>query len=162
MYFKRFPEIFYAYDVNGETTLKVVRDITANIRFRKELFSNITLYDEYDIKEGETPDILADRVYGDSKYHWVIMIFNDRYNLATDWPMSSKVLDQYIINKYGEGIYNTHHWEKDGFVVNADTFQAIPVSNYKYEEDVNDKKRRIKLISTDMLSSIVNQYKTLI
>jgi hypothetical protein len=74
MYFKDFPKFIYdfKYDDSAATKTSVVKDITRNIRFRKEILANITLYDEYDIVDGETPEIIAEKIYGNPEYHWII------------------------------------------------------------------------------------------
>lgn len=164
MYFKDFPNIYYIYNVNGEEVLKIVKDVTQNIRIRKEILENITLYDEYDIGEGETPEIISNMVYGSPYYHWVIMLANQIYNHVEDWPKSYHQLEDYIKAKYEttEQIYATHHWEKDGFVVNSDAEGAYPVSNYQYEEAVNEQKRRIKIVSPDLLNKILAEFRDLI
>jgi len=162
MYFKNFPQIYYTFDINGEPTLKTITDITANVRFRKQVLESVTLYDEYDIKEGETPEIVSDVVYNSPLYHWVIMIFNERYDYVKDWPMAYHTLQLYITDTYGSAVYDTHHWEtEDGIVVNANTLGSVPISNFDYEQRVNDKKRRIKLIAPSLLSVILNQYKSI-
>jgi len=164
MYFKEFPNIYYLYNINGEEVLKVVKDITQNVRLRKEILENITLYDEYDVREGETPEMIANMLYGSSQYHWVIMLANQKYNYIEDWPKRYHELEEYILAKYEtvEQAYATHHWEKDGFVVNSDAEGAYPVSNYQYEEQLNDQKRRIKLISPNILNQILTEFKDLV
>ena len=66
MYFSQFPTIYYEFDIGGTTEIRPILDITHNVRFRREVLNNVTLYNTYDIKDGETPEILADRVYGSS------------------------------------------------------------------------------------------------
>lgn len=167
MYFENFPDIYYEFEINGVRELKVVKDVTNNIRLRKAILENIALYDEYDIKDGETPEIISHKVYGSSLYHWVIMICNNRYDYIEDFPKSMKVLDDYIKNKY-TAPYDIHHYELNGFVVNqgaVDTSTgtiATSVTNYEYEDRLNESKRRIKLISPGLLGQILRQFKELI
>jgi hypothetical protein len=159
MYFKNTPGIYYLFDIGGERVLKPMTDITQNVRFRKSILENITLYDEYDIQEGETAEIIADKVYGSSEYHWIIMLCNQKYDHTTDFPMTEKVLYDYITSKY-EDPYAIHHYKDDrGFVVMSDAVDAAPVSNFDHEVEVNDSKRRIKLISPLLLSQILSEYK---
>ena len=97
--------------VNGSSQLTIVKDITHNIRFRKEILENITLYDEYDIRDGETPEIIAERIYGNAQYHWVIMLLNERYDYITDFPLSYPELVSHTEQKYGAGNANgIHHY----------------------------------------------------
>ena len=56
MYFKEFPQFLYDFKYNDyETRTSIVKDITRNVRFRKEVLENISVYDTYDIVDGETP-----------------------------------------------------------------------------------------------------------
>lgn len=162
MYFKKFPIIYYDFEVNGERSLKTVKDITTNVRFRKKILENITLFDEYDLQPGDTPDIIAAKYYGSSVYHWVVMLCNQRYDWSRDFPLDTYELERFIFEKYKDP-YATHHYENsDGYVVSADQANKVAVSNYEYEERINESKRRIKLISPDLLAGIINQFKTMI
>lgn len=162
MYFKQFPSIYYQYSIGGKKVLKVVKDITTNVRFRKAILENITLFDEYDIKDGETPEIIAAKYYGNPEYHWVIMLCNQRYDWINDFPLSSQALETLVFNKYTLP-YDTHHYENEaGYIVPAGTPQSYPVSNYEYEDRLNETKRRIKLISPAMLNQIMTEFKLIV
>lgn len=130
MYFSQFPKIYYDFaQDNTSTALQILTDITTNVRVRKEVLENITLYDEYDMMDGETPEIVAEKVYGNPELHWVIMLVNQRYDYIQDFPMSSLELEEYIKTTYGEeNIYNVHHYEKDGLVVEAQANLVVPLS----------------------------------
>lgn len=167
MYFKNFDQIYYDFEINGKRELKIVTDITKNIRFRKEVLSNITLYDEYDIVDGETPEIIAEKIYGNPKYHWVIMLANDKYNYIEDFPLPQQQLSEHVTQKYGAGNeYKTHyHVNAEGYIVdenNVDikgqTTITYPVSNYEYEEQLNEKKRRIKIISPEIINIVIKNF----
>ena len=47
--------------------------------------SNALLYDTYDVKEGETPESIADSLYDDAELHWVIMLVNDITDRYHQW-----------------------------------------------------------------------------
>lgn len=171
MYFKKFPTIVYPYEINGVITAKKVTDITINTRIIKEILANITAYDEYDILDGETPEIIAERAYGSPLYHWVIMITNERFNYLEDFPLSTYDLEQYVLNKYGiEGQYDVHHYiDANGNIVNENNVDAwgdeqltTAVTNFEYEAALNESKRRIKLISSENLFRILAQFRNLI
>ena len=119
MYFKNFPDIYYGFPTNDGTDFKlqVLKDITANVRFRKQIFENITLYDEYDIEEGETIEMIAEKIYGNPEYHWIIMLLNEKYNYANDYPMTEVELNTYIDETYGNQRYAVHHYELDDEIV---------------------------------------------
>lgn len=162
MYFKKFPKFLYDFKINGENKVALVKDITQNVRIRTQILENITLYDEYDIKDGETPEIIAEKIYGSPEYHWVVMLCNQRFDYINDFPLSTYNLEEHITQKYGAGNeYNVHHYiDSNGNIV--DSSQGTPVSNYQFEDDENEKKRRIKLISPELLQTILKNFKELI
>jgi hypothetical protein len=45
-----------------------------------------------------------------------------------------------------------------GYIVNSDDPDAESVSNTAYEEHLNESKRRIKVISSQLLEKIVQQF----
>lgn len=116
MYFANFPKIVYDFDLSKGTDYRVVTDITRNVRVRKQILENITLYDYYDIAEGETPEIISEKIYGTPYYHWVIMLVNQRYDYVNDFPLSQLELDSYIDKKYGVKKYHVHDYKVDGFI----------------------------------------------
>jgi len=162
MYFDKFPTFLYPFKINGKKEYKLVKDVTQNVRVRKEILANVTLYDEYDIRDGETPEIIAEHIYGSAQYHWVVMLCNDKYNYVDDFPLPIPELEKHIANKYGSShMYDTHHYvDAKGFIV--DSSQGTSVSNYDYEFSINESKRRIKLISPTLLNTILKNFKDII
>lgn len=165
-YFAKFPNILYPFELNGKEQFIRVVDIALNVRLRKEILSNIAVYDTYDILDGETPELIAEKVYKDANLHWVIMLANDKYDLYNDFPMSQESLEKYIEEKYGQGneydqhmIFGELHFENEnGDIVDGPASALVkPVSNYDYEFKRNEAKRRIKLISPRIVSAIVNE-----
>lgn len=110
-----FPRI--AYDVSGNKPREYVT--ATNIMFRfsiiKEILNNITAYQVYTIRDGDTPDILAEKVYGNAEAYWIILYANGMIDPQYDWPLNIDVFNKYIIDKYGsiENAQTTyHHYEK--------------------------------------------------
>lgn len=159
-YFTNFPEIFYNFPIGGKEKIVVLRDITINFRILRKALENVTLYDEYDVVDGETPEIVSEKLYGTPKYHWVIMIANQRFDYVNDWVLPYDRLEQYCKDKYGtDAVYDTHHYEDaNGFVVNSDYPMATPISNITVEERINESKRRIKIISKTVIQQITNEF----
>jgi hypothetical protein len=90
------------------------------------------------------------------------MLANERHDYISDFPLPEYALEKYIVDKYGDQRYAIHHYvDANGFVVNSDTSGATSVSNDDYERNLNESKRRIKLISADLVSVILKQYEEL-
>ena len=108
-YFAQFPIIDYNLTgVNGNTT--EVTDIFRRVKARSKIANNVTLFDKYDVAEGEKPEDVAYKVYGESDYFWVVTLVNNIVNRYYDWPLDSFSFQEYIKDKYSnpDGI---HHYE---------------------------------------------------
>ena len=67
-YFEQFPVIEYNISgTNGNT--KEVTDIFRRVKARSKIADNVTLFDNYDVAEGEKPEDVAYRHFGNAQYH---------------------------------------------------------------------------------------------
>jgi hypothetical protein len=162
-YFSLFPII--PYDIAGKrlTSYQNTTNIFFRLRIIRDVLTNFTSYYEYIISESDTPEILADKVYGDPEAHWVILLANNILDPQYDWPLNSRDFKNYIIKKYGsiENAQTTyHHYEKvvrreeprsgniveDHYVINqanltsnlSSTFADVPYDTYTSLADEQD------------------------
>lgn len=156
------------YPANGSNVL--VKDIFRRVGVAKFAKNRANLIGYY-IQDGETPDIVANNIYGASQYHWIILLMNDIVNVNEDWPIQGNDIMTLVTHKYGENNgSDVHHYcltEDTSIVVDytaeawaAQSIQAV--SNTQYEIDVNDAKRDILVLRTEFLQEFVSQYKKLI
>ena len=85
MYFSSFPKIIY--DSKGQGNPKVVTNLLKRVAVRAKVKNSAMLYETYDIKNGDTPESLADQLYNNAQLHWVILLTNDITDRYHDWPM---------------------------------------------------------------------------
>ena len=114
-YLDFFPKVFYDVDKNPLSNYKLATNILFRTKLVKEVMSNASGYFEYTIVEGDTPEILADKVYGDPQAHWMILYANDILDPQYDWPMDNKTFIRHIKDKYGSveaAKTGIHHYEK--------------------------------------------------
>lgn len=161
-YFKHLPKIIYSFGDDRDLDLKVLTDITVNTRVFKKVLSEITLWEYYDLQDGETPEILAHRLYGDAELHWVIMLVNERYDMHTDFPMSSTEIDTYVDNKYPNPDAIKHYVDSDGDIVDNTVPGSKGVSYRDWEYQRNDNKRRIKIISPQIAAKLSEEFRQLV
>lgn len=113
MYFKEFPQFLYDFNYGNRIKTSLVTDITRNVRVRKEILENVTLFDEYDIIDGETPEIISEKLYGTPEYHWVVMLANGKYDYRSDFPLTEAVLQKHIATVYNPTLYSSDwYWTK--------------------------------------------------
>lgn len=97
-YFSNLPKDFYQlYD---ETSLDVVTNITHRFKFDDLVKSNGSSFYEYIVDDSDTPEILANKIYGSTQRHWIILLLNDIVDPATQWPLSDRSLNVFIQTKY--------------------------------------------------------------
>lgn len=110
-YFYEFPKLLYTRD--GVTNL--VTNLLTRIATVKGEIDTSSLYYQYDVKDGDTPEIIASKYYGDAELHWVVLIFNDIIDPFYDWPMEYRQFIKFLTDKYGSPATaqtTVHHYEK--------------------------------------------------
>jgi len=179
MYFKNFPTIIYDAVGNGE--FKDVKNLLRRVAIRVKVKSNTLLYDTYDVKEGETPESIADKLYDDPELHWIVLLVNDITDRYHQWPMNFSQFNQFIADKYvnSDGTSNadgTHHYEiaqtsgnttnkievyKNSalYIGDTDFFSgATLITNREYEETQQDEKRKIRLLDPIYIEQFIEEY----
>ena len=175
-YFSKFPLI--TYDIKGNKVSKLLPDILRRVKLRAAIKSGGMLFDKYDVKEGEKPEDVAFKWFGDAELHWVILMTNNVTDRYYGWPMNSAQFVEFITDKYGDNVDAVHHYEipkSSGRTtgrgpsdyshlveVNSDTDNATSISNRQFEEREQDKKRQIQLLNKSLLGDFVAEFDRLI
>lgn len=107
-FFETLPKIV-KIEADGRTTIST--NILSRVSLIADKLSDPTVFYEYDIQEGDTPEIVADKYYQDMNRYWMVLLPNNILDPQWDWPMSVSVLNQYITEKYNDP-YAIHHYEK--------------------------------------------------
>lgn len=114
-YFDRIPKI--DYDINNSVirpNYQTATNIFFRVRVLQEVLNNIFSYMTVEVTDSETPEIIAEKVYGDPAAAWIIIVANQIIDPQWDWPLDYDQFQKYIINKYGslENAETTyHHYE---------------------------------------------------
>lgn len=122
MYFENFPVLYYTVDDNR--TGQIVQDIFRRVAISEELVNTTVLYELYEVQDGDTPEILADRFYDDPGLFWVILITNNILDPRFGWPM-----DQYRLEKYVERKYPSNLYVQGNVVVNFNLGEVVSTSS---------------------------------
>jgi len=172
MYFSNFPLI--VYDSVGNGNFKIVTNLMKRVAMRTKVRTNTLFFDTYDVKEGETPEILADKLYGDSTLHWIILYVNNITDRYHQWPMSSGQFNDFIADKYSN-IDAVHHYEVSQ--TSGDTSVKIDIgtdttgyseadlttiTNREFEEERQDTIRQIRLLDPSFVPQFIEEFETLI
>ena len=166
MYFSSFPTI--PYDSVGNGDFKMVTNLLKRVAIRSKVKSNALVFDTYDVKEGETPEMIADKLYDDPELHWVVLMMNDITDRYHQWPMNNNQFLTHINDKY-DNPQGTHHYEIDQ--VSGDTTIKIDIgtdntshptatliTNWNYEEKRQDDIRKIRLLDAKYIEDFVAEF----
>ena len=172
MYFLYFPKGYYDLTNNGNS--KLVTDLMRRVKIRSKVIDEVSLYDLYDVIDGDTPESIAFKHFGDSKLHWVILLTNSVTDRFYDWPLTTNEFENYLKEKYTnpDGIHHYELTQSSGAImsndnshlieVNSTTPNAVSVSNREYEERIQNVKRQIKLLNTAYLGLFIEEFQELI
>lgn len=113
MFFSLLPNIEFSQQRNKYRFTEQDFIVAKNI-FRQFPVDNSAyatdLFAEFLVKEGARPDYIAELLYNNSGYDWVILLTNKVINLYNDWPLSSKEFENYVFDKY-ENPLEIKHWQ---------------------------------------------------
>jgi hypothetical protein len=106
-YFNYFPKTFYTSN-NRSTGVDTVTNIIARFGFESKLKQNYAVFYEYNIQDGDTPEIIASKFYDSVERHWIVLLFNDIVDPQFDWPLDQRTIIKFIDEKYSaNGAANT-------------------------------------------------------
>ena len=173
-YFSRFP--LMAYRIKEGDPLKLMPQIIKRVKLRQNIKNGLLIFDKYNVKEGENPEDIATKLYGDPTLHWVVLMVNNVTDRYYQWPMTQAQFLEFLTDKYGAGNEDgVHHYElaqtsgptsssDDSHMleVNSDTENATTITNREYEEREQNKLRQIRLLDRRYISQFVEEFEKLI
>ena len=194
-YFSYLPNLEYVNRIPSEQNISSyteVKNLFKRVKLSNKLFQDLTNFTKYQIVGDERPDNVANKIYNNSNYDWIVLLSNNIINIQDEWPMSNRTFELYMNKKYGVTNYdNIHHYEsievkdssnnytvlKKGLEVPSDysitfydgalgrmstvTDTNVGVTNYEYESKIQDDKRNIFLLRSDLIQTVIKEIKSL-
>jgi len=188
--FDRWPTVSYDIKKNGNPLQ--LTDITLRFKINELLRDKSAIMYQYDVQDGERPDIIAYKYYEDAKLDWVILLTNNIIDPQFEWPLDDRSFERYMRKKYGslEAAKRTHHaYEQvlhfqsvnfDGTIVpekkviidkesydNANpTLRQLgtyrAIDKYTHELELNQARSRIKILDKRYLQGLLGTYSDII
>ena len=98
-YFNFFPKTIYAQELD-QGSVDVVTNLVSRFTFEKEFKENSSVFQKYDIRDGDTPESIAYKLYGSAEKHWIVLAMNDIVDPQYDWPLDQITLGNFVNSKY--------------------------------------------------------------
>ena len=181
---KRLPDLFYNFSSRPlDSDYLLVKNIWRRAQILVEYKSQVTLFTEENVRDGERPEDVATRLYSNPFYNWTILVINDITDVYSQWPKSVIQLQNFINDKYDNPMGTKHHVTtevkdaNDNIIVPAGkvvasnyqisyyngstTVTATPVAsvtNATYETELNSKKQNIQVVKPELIEDFVSVY----
>ena len=97
-FFKHIPNIEYDFKSDGK--FFQAKDLFRKVSTWSYLQESVTGYSYYRITEGERPDVVATRLYGDSTLYWTFFLVNENLQDFSDWPKGNLQFTKFMDRKY--------------------------------------------------------------
>ena len=188
-YFRELPNLYYQSPFVTRISSQqyvLAKNLFRRVKLREDLQNVFTIFDKYQIQDGDRPDTVAEKLYGKNDLDWVVLLSAGIVHIRDQWPLSEYQLYQYVENKYGDDLNSIHHYETlkvldnqgrlilpAGKTVSSnftipnplDTKQQISpiagVSNYEYESNLNESKRGIYVLKKAYLQQYLNDMRNI-
>lgn len=189
-YLNSLPDILYP-SLNPKSNQLFDSDKVKNFFIRvflsEDVFQNVNSYTLYNISGNDRPDNVAEKVYGDSRLDWVILVTNNIIDVYNEWPMSDDEFYKHLNEKYVDTNYsNIVHYEttevrdskkrlllKAGLKVDSGfTFKnpesgvtltpVKPISYLDLEREKNNDKRKIFILRRQYLEKLMSNFSDLV
>ena len=178
------PELLYNISSKPlDPDFLFVKNIWRRAEILTEFKSQVTIFNEITVQDGERPEDIATAFYNNPFYNWTVLIANDVVDVYSQWPRSITQLQDFINQKYDNPQATKHHVTtevkdaKNNVIVEAGkvvasnyqisyyngstTVTATPVvsvSNEQFEFEENAKKARIQIIKPQLIEDFVENY----
>lgn len=98
-FFDYFPKTYYSFNLE-DRDVRLVTNIFSRVSVKQEILNNAYAYYKYQLEDGDTPEIVAQKEYNNPQFHWVICYTNGLTDPVFDFPKPRDALERYIIHKY--------------------------------------------------------------
>lgn len=141
-FFNFFPLTVYSNE-NSTTSVDVITNITTRFGFLQSVKNQSALFYNYTIKDTDTPESIAFKIYGDPEKHWIVLLFNDIIDPQFDWPLSYSAFNEYVDKKYSTAEYANNSTAGAGLT---------------YAQNAANIKERVKIIERQIFGPSLNLY----
>lgn len=139
-YFSKFPLIAIT-DKKGNSQAYI--NLLNRLSMVPSTLKNPLVFYEYNIQEGDTPEIVAHKYYGDINRFWIVLYSNNILDPQWEWPLNYSAFNSYVEDKYDDP-YATHSYEKTitttNLVDNSSVSNTYTISQAEYDDLIEDSK----------------------
>jgi len=158
-----------------------VKNIFRRVKLRDDLQNYFTVFNRYEVPMGARPDTVAEELYGNAQFDWVVLTVAGILNVRNEWPLDNQDLYNYCFDKYGDSLNSVRFFETkevkntDGKLIlpkgkivdsnftipkpgepSATLNPVVGISNFEYETRLNEEKRKIFVLKEEYLQQFLS------
>lgn len=161
-YFSKFP-IYITRTTEGSQV--IITDLFRRVGVGKMFGDVVVGLIPYTILDGETPEMVSQKIYGTPFNHWILLLVNNIVSVLAEWPLETSSLNNKILAEYINP-YGVHHYFNTaiGYIVdrNDSDPNIVVITNFDYEVSVNDAKRQIRFLDPDFVHTFIKEFEILV
>lgn len=95
-YFNNFPTTQYKLSDGRWITIK---DFFRKSKIDQSALHKVIDYEYYELQDGERPDVVATKIYGNGDLHWTLLLVNEMESYY-DWHKDTPTFEAFLTEKY--------------------------------------------------------------
>ena len=155
LYFNTLPKILTP-DQNGNYIL--MTNILTRAKLIEELQDNPMLFYKYNIQDGDTPEIIAEKYYDDPYKYWIVLYSNQIMDPIWNWPLNYQQFLEYINDKYATEAQDAGKTPYEYTNTTVYAYQKIFTTTDSFSETSTEKIIPLDLSSYNSLVETTNTY----
>jgi len=162
MYFNFLPSI--KYDIKpisypfSESDYVVAKNFFRRYKISDTAFNQTVYFNKYALKDGQRLDQIAEVMYGNPNYDWIVVLTNNMVNTQYDLPMSESELRKHTESLYDNPYYDYHHYEIISDAEQVEKFGKVlmPGGTWVDQAFYDGKKTLVADTFPDLSSTVKN------
>ena len=145
-YFRELPDLAYQSPLSHKNSSRdyiIIKNIFRRTKLADYLKDAVTIFQKFVIGDGDRPDTIAAKIYGDSRLDYVVILMAGITNIHHQWPLQDYQVYDYALEKYGsETEMNAIRYHETLEIIDDQGRQIVPPNlivdaNFKIDGTVN-------------------------
>ncbi|MBT5188133.1 MAG: baseplate wedge protein 53 [Kordiimonadaceae bacterium] len=178
--------------INYDNIPRKVKNLFIKVKVPQSYIDNPYTWELWYVRDQDSPEIIAEKYYGDSNYYWIILLFNNMINRYDDWPLNERSFNKKIIRDYGSLRYSMiipHCYVKltsrdvideynnietiidEDYKISPTTYEKLSfnernsfklITKYDYELSNNEERRNIRILKQNIIPDFLSEFKRMV
>lgn len=155
-FFSYFPNTV----ISKDNSPILIQDFLQRVSITSAFRDNVVLMDDYFIEDGESPEMVSYKVYETPLYHWIIFLVNDITDPREEWPMTDRMVSEYVFMNYDFviSVPNASLYDVDDVVTSnsGGNFLVTSTNNTTNKVSLRSQKGTTYITNSSILTNVTS------